>query len=255
MNEHAKFTEDEADEIFSRGLELAKNGHEANAVEVWRPLARAGDISAIENMIYSLSILGKFDEALPWLSRFANLEYDNIENIALKLKVPARDLYWFIAENSNTSIEVLTKLSKNPNRNIRWAVAANSSTTLGIILDIAKYGLGVLFSSLGEFECVECNAAISSFDDAVWEEDSAGLCPNCATELSVDDIQCYKCLNRVVDANSPSKIEEYFDEKCNSGIISEEQFEYILDGFHTDGGQLIGYTDSATCLNCANDSD
>lgn len=253
MTEQQVFTDEQADAIYSQGLALARNNQEKEAIEVWLPLARTGDLSTIENIIYASSMMGDFDQALPWLARFSNSEFDSVVDISKKLGLPLDDLYWFIAENQNTSIEVLTKLAKHSNRNIRWAVATNPVSPVPLVIEIAESAHEITFEDLGDFECDSCGKVIDNFELGQWEEDAEGLCEHCYTALSVDDIQCYSCKKRVVDVNSPSKVEKYFEEKCNSGLITDQQFEYILEGFNTDGGQLIGLSEEVLCLECDHD--
>jgi hypothetical protein len=80
--------EDEADEVYLAGLELARNGRKFEAIEVWLPLARQGEVTAIDAVIVSLWLMGKEQDAKSWLIRLASLDLEQFNSLVGRLEIP-----------------------------------------------------------------------------------------------------------------------------------------------------------------------
>jgi hypothetical protein len=81
-------SEDEADEIYLAGLELARNGRKFEAIEIWLPLANQGDITTIDAVIVTLWLLGKKQDAKSWLRRLSSLDIDQFNSLIERLEIP-----------------------------------------------------------------------------------------------------------------------------------------------------------------------
>jgi hypothetical protein len=94
------FSDDEADEIYSRGLDLAKNGEKYEALEVWLPLAMSGDSTTIGAVIATLWRMDKVAEAKTWIVRLAEIDMQGLEALAERLDMPFSEFERYATEGS-----------------------------------------------------------------------------------------------------------------------------------------------------------
>jgi hypothetical protein len=94
------FSDDEADEIYSRGLDLAKIGEKYEALEVWLPLAMSGDATTIGAVIATLWRMDKVAEAKTWIVRLAEIDLEGLEALAGRLDVPFSEFQKFATEGN-----------------------------------------------------------------------------------------------------------------------------------------------------------
>jgi hypothetical protein len=96
------YTDDEADEIYSRGLVLARGGEKYNALEVWLPLAMSGDATTIGAVIATLWLMDKVAEAKTWIILLAEIDMEGLEALAERLDVPFSEFERYAAEGKNS---------------------------------------------------------------------------------------------------------------------------------------------------------
>jgi hypothetical protein len=94
------FSDDEADEIYSRGLDLAKIGEKYEALEVWLPLAMSGDSTTIGAVIATLWRMDKVAEAKTWIVRLAEIDLEGLEALAGRLDVPFSEFQKYATEGN-----------------------------------------------------------------------------------------------------------------------------------------------------------
>jgi hypothetical protein len=94
------YSDDEADEIYSRGLDLAKNGERYEALEVWLPLAMSGDATTIGAVIATLWRMDKIAEAKTWIVRLAQIDVQGLEALAGRLDVPFSEFQRYATEGN-----------------------------------------------------------------------------------------------------------------------------------------------------------
>jgi hypothetical protein len=94
------YSDDEADEIYSRGLDLAKNGEKYEALEVWLPLAMSGDATTIGAVIATLWRMDKVAEAKTWIVRLAEIDLEGLEALAGRLDVPFSEFQKYATEGN-----------------------------------------------------------------------------------------------------------------------------------------------------------
>jgi len=94
------YSDDEADEIYSRGLDLAKNGERYEALEVWLPLAMSGDATTIGAVIATLWRMDKIVEAKTWIVRLAQIDVQGLEALAGRLDVPFSEFQRYATEGN-----------------------------------------------------------------------------------------------------------------------------------------------------------
>ena len=94
------YSEDEADDIYSRGLELARKGENYDALKVWLPLAMSGDATTIGAVIATLWRMDKIVEAKKWIVRLAEIDMDDLEALAGRLDVPFSEFKRFATEGN-----------------------------------------------------------------------------------------------------------------------------------------------------------
>jgi hypothetical protein len=94
------YSDDEADEIYSRGLDLAKNGERYEALEVWLPLAMSGDATTIGAVIATLWRMDKVAEAKTWIVRLAQIDMQGLEALAGRLDVPFSEFQRYATEGN-----------------------------------------------------------------------------------------------------------------------------------------------------------
>jgi hypothetical protein len=94
------YSDDEADEIYSRGLDLAKNGEKYEALEVWLPLAMSGDATTIGAVIATLWRMDKVAEAKTWIVRLAEIDLEGLETLAGRLDVPFSEFQKYATEGN-----------------------------------------------------------------------------------------------------------------------------------------------------------
>jgi hypothetical protein len=234
------YSDAEADAIFFGGLELAKSGLRRDAIKLWLPLANTGDVSTIENIICALALEDSIDEARSWLAKFANHEFDSLGELSKKIGVPLTEIYWMIAEDVETSIDVLEKLSNNANRNVRWAVATNSNAPISMAIAIAESAQQAEFSNLEKFFCDICQQHITEEQQGKWVEDLKRVCEYCLIPVGVRDARCTGCNRRVADQNSRLYVRTFFEKCYQSRIITKEQLTFFLEAFDRDGGRFVG---------------
>ena len=92
------YTEDKADEVYLRGLDLARNEKPFEAMEVWLPLAQSADLTSIAAIAATLWRLEKFEEAKTWIVWLAELDMGDVEALAGRLDVPFSEFERFAAE-------------------------------------------------------------------------------------------------------------------------------------------------------------
>ena len=92
------FSEDEADAVYLRGLELARNGEKYDALEVWLPLAMSGDRTTIGAVIATLWRMDKVIEAKTWIIRLAEIDIEDLEALAERLDVPFSEFERYATE-------------------------------------------------------------------------------------------------------------------------------------------------------------
>ena len=96
------YTDDEADEIYSRGLDLARNGEDYDALEVWLPLAMSGDATTIGAVIATLWRMDKIAEAKTWIVRLAEIDMEDLEALAGRLDVPFSEFKKYAREGNKS---------------------------------------------------------------------------------------------------------------------------------------------------------
>jgi hypothetical protein len=94
------YSDDEADEIYSRGLDLAKNGERYEALEVWLPLAMFGDSTTIGAVIATLWRMDKVAEAKTWIVRLAEIDMQGLEALAGRLDMPFSEFERYATEGN-----------------------------------------------------------------------------------------------------------------------------------------------------------
>ena len=94
------YTDDEADEIYSRGLDLARNGEKYDALKVWLPLAMSGDATTIGAVIATLWRMDKVAEAKTWIVRLAEIDLEGLEALAGRLDVPFSEFQKYATEGN-----------------------------------------------------------------------------------------------------------------------------------------------------------
>jgi len=92
------YSDDEADEIYSRGLDLVRNDEKYDALEVWLPLAMSGDATTIGAVIATLWRMDKVAEAKTWIVRLAEIDTQGLEALAGRLDVPFSEFERYAAE-------------------------------------------------------------------------------------------------------------------------------------------------------------
>ena len=92
------YTEDKADEVYLRGLDLARNEKPFEAMEVWLPLAQSADLTSIAAIAATLWRLERFEEAKTWIVWLAELDMEDVEALAGRLDVPFSEFERFAAE-------------------------------------------------------------------------------------------------------------------------------------------------------------
>ena len=94
------YSEDEADEIYSRGLGMVRNGEDYDAMEVWLPLAMSGDATTIGAVIATLWRMDKIVEAKTWIVRLAQIDMKDLEALAGRLDVPFSEFERYATEGN-----------------------------------------------------------------------------------------------------------------------------------------------------------
>ena len=94
------YSEDEADDIYSRGLDLARKGENYDALKVWLPLAMSGDATTIGAVISTLWRMDKNAEAKTWIVCLAQINMEDLEALAGRLDVPFSTFKRFAAEGN-----------------------------------------------------------------------------------------------------------------------------------------------------------
>ena len=94
------YTDDEADEIYSRGLDLARNDEKYDALQVWLPLAMSGDATTIGAVIATLWRMDKIAEAKTWIVRLAEIDMEDLEALAGRLDVPFSEFKRYAMEGN-----------------------------------------------------------------------------------------------------------------------------------------------------------
>jgi hypothetical protein len=92
------YTDDEADDIYLRGLTLVRSGEKYDAMEVWLPLAKSGDATTIGAVIATLWLMDRIAEAKTWIVRLAEIDMDDLEALAERLDVPFGEFERYAAE-------------------------------------------------------------------------------------------------------------------------------------------------------------
>lgn len=82
------YSDDEADEVYSRGLTLARSEKKSDALEVWLPLARSGDATTMGAVIATLWLMDRFVEAKTWIVHLAEIDMDALNALAIRLDIP-----------------------------------------------------------------------------------------------------------------------------------------------------------------------
>ena len=94
------YSEDEADEVYSRGLGMVRNGEDYDAMEVWLPLAMSGDATTIGAVIATLWRMDKIVEAKTWIVRLAQIDMKDLEALAGRLDVPFSEFERYATEGN-----------------------------------------------------------------------------------------------------------------------------------------------------------
>lgn len=94
------FSEDEADEIYSKGLDLARMDKKYEALEVWLPLAMSGDSTTMGAVIATLWRMDKVAEAKTWIVRLAEIDMQGLEALAGRLDVPFSEFEGYAAQGN-----------------------------------------------------------------------------------------------------------------------------------------------------------
>jgi hypothetical protein len=121
------FSEDEADRIYSEGLQLAQAGKEKQAIKVWQPLAESGDISTITNVIIAYSQLDDLESYIAWMEKLALIDFAEIRD------------HWkeeLAQETANIAILKMLSLSEQPE--VQIAVASNPETPEPLLLELIE---------------------------------------------------------------------------------------------------------------------
>ncbi len=87
MDSELLISEDEADEIYLRGLEQARNGDKFDAIETWAQLARSGDVTSIDGIIVTLWRLGMREDAKSWIYALSRIDLEQFNELAERLEV------------------------------------------------------------------------------------------------------------------------------------------------------------------------
>jgi hypothetical protein len=122
-----QFSEDEANRIYSEGLQLAQAGKEKQAIEIWRPLAESGDINTMINVIIAYGQLDDLDSFIAWMEKLALIDFAEV-----------RDHWKEELAQETASIDILKLLFSSEQPEVQIAVASNPETPEPLLLEFIE---------------------------------------------------------------------------------------------------------------------